>query len=205
MEVFTGFISPFPYDFAPRGWSKCAGQLLSIPQNDALFSLLGTNFGGDGRTTFGLPDLRGRLPIGIGDGPGLDPVLIGQKSGANYVTLTPAQTPLATHTHAATFTPSGGSNVEVRASTNPTATTGSLTDGSYIAAQKPIGGQTIFAPATPAPTTTIALGGVSGGGGSGTVTVAPNNPTQASPVSVMNPYLALSFCIAMFGIFPSRN
>ena len=70
-KPFLGQITLFPYNFAPFGWALCQGQLLSIAQNTALFSLLGTQFGGDGRTTFALPDLRGRVPIGQGSGPGL--------------------------------------------------------------------------------------------------------------------------------------
>ena len=71
MEPFIGQIQAFPYNFAPRGWALCDGQLLAISQNTALFSLIGTTYGGDGRTTFGLPDLRGRVPIHSGNGPGL--------------------------------------------------------------------------------------------------------------------------------------
>jgi microcystin-dependent protein len=87
----------FAGNFAPRGWSFCDGQLLAVSQNDALFSLLGTIYGGDGRTTFGLPDLRGRLPIHAGDGPGLSPRRLGAKAGAEDVTLTVNQLPSHSH------------------------------------------------------------------------------------------------------------
>lgn len=96
-EPFVGEIRMFAGNFAPRGWSFCDGQLLGVSQNDALFSLLGTIYGGDGRTTFGLPDLRGRVPIHAGDGPGLTPRAIGAKFGDEKVTLTSQQ--LASHTH----------------------------------------------------------------------------------------------------------
>jgi microcystin-dependent protein len=96
-EPFVGEIKMFAGTFAPRNWALCDGQLLSIPQNDALFSLFGTIYGGDGRTTFGLPDLRGRLPIHMGSGPGLSPRQIGQKFGQETVTLTGAQVPPHTH------------------------------------------------------------------------------------------------------------
>ena len=87
----------FAGNFAPRGWAFCDGQLLQVSQNDALFSLLGTIYGGDGRTTFGLPELRGRLPVHQGDGPGLTPRMIGQKTGTENVTVTANQVP--THNH----------------------------------------------------------------------------------------------------------
>jgi microcystin-dependent protein len=96
-EPFVGEIKMFAGTFAPRNWALCDGQLLSIPQNDALFSLLGTIYGGDGRTTFGLPDMRGRLPIHMGTGPGLTPRQIGQRFGQENVTLTAAQVPSHTH------------------------------------------------------------------------------------------------------------
>ncbi len=96
-EPFVGEIRMFAGNFAPRGWAYCDGQLLAVSQNDALFSLLGTIYGGDGRTTFGLPDLRGRIPIHAGTGPGLSPRRLGAKSGAENETLTTNQ--LASHTH----------------------------------------------------------------------------------------------------------
>lgn len=88
----------FAGNFAPRSFAFCDGQLLAISQNDALFSLFGTIYGGDGRTTFGLPDLRGRIPIHMGTGPGLSPRTLGSKSGSENVTLTTNQIP--SHGHA---------------------------------------------------------------------------------------------------------
>jgi microcystin-dependent protein len=98
-EPFLGEIRIFPYNFAPRGWAFCQGQLLAISQNTALFSLLGTTYGGNGITTFGLPDLRGRVAVHTGQGPGLSPYDLGQAGGTETVTLTSLQ--LAPHTHAA--------------------------------------------------------------------------------------------------------
>jgi microcystin-dependent protein len=89
-DVFVGEILLVPYNFAPTGFAFCEGQLLPISQNTALFSLLGTNYGGNGTSTFGLPDLRGAVPIGAGQGPGLSLYDLGQTSGATSVTLTPA-------------------------------------------------------------------------------------------------------------------
>ena len=96
-EPFVGEIRMFAGNFAPRGWAFCDGQLLAVSQNDALFSLLGTIYGGDGRTTFGLPDVRSRLPIHRGTGPGLSPRRLGSKGGEEKVTLTNNQ--LASHSH----------------------------------------------------------------------------------------------------------
>ena len=96
-EPFVGEIRMFAGNFAPRGWAFCDGQLLATSQNDALFSLLGTIYGGDGRTTFGLPDLRGRIPVHAGTGPGLSPRRLGAKAGAEKVTLTVNELPSHTH------------------------------------------------------------------------------------------------------------
>ena len=96
-DPFIGEIKMFAGNFAPRGWALCDGQLLAVSQNDALFSLFGTIYGGDGRTTFGLPDLRGRIPIHAGSGPGLSPRRLGAKGGAENVTLTTAQLPAHKH------------------------------------------------------------------------------------------------------------
>ena len=96
-EPFVGEVRMFAGNFAPRGWAFCDGQLLAVSQNDALFSLLGTIYGGDGRTTFGLPDLRGRIPIHAGTGPGLSPHRLGAKSGAEKETITVNQLPSHGH------------------------------------------------------------------------------------------------------------
>lgn len=96
-EPFVGEIRMFAGNFAPRGWAFCDGQLLAVSQNDALFSLLGTIYGGDGRTTFGLPDLRGRIPIHAGHGPGLSERRLGAKAGSEKETLTVNQ--LSSHSH----------------------------------------------------------------------------------------------------------
>lgn len=100
----------FAGNFAPRGWAFCDGQLLAVSQNDALFSLLGTIYGGDGRTTFGLPDLRGRLPIHAGHGPGLSERRLGAKGGAEKETLTVNQMPSHTHEFKGSDNLAGGPN-----------------------------------------------------------------------------------------------
>ena len=106
-EPYVGEIRMFAGNFAPRGWAFCDGQLLAVSSNDALFSLLGTIYGGDGRTTFGLPDLRGRLAIHQGTGPGLSPRNLGSKGGQEQVTLNANQ--LGGHGHTWKATTAGGS------------------------------------------------------------------------------------------------
>ena len=97
MEPFIGQICLFGFNFAPTGWAQCNGQLLPISQNQALFALLGTMYGGDGRTTFALPDLRGRVAVGTGQGPGLSNHMQGEQTGTETVTLSNAQIPAHTH------------------------------------------------------------------------------------------------------------
>ena len=113
-EPFVGEIRMFAGNFAPRGWAFCDGQLLAVSQNDALFSLLGTIYGGDGRTTFGLPDLRGRIPIHAGDGPGLSPRRVGAKGGEEKVTLTVNQLPSHAHSVKGTSDPADSSDPGTR-------------------------------------------------------------------------------------------
>lgn len=96
-EPFLGEVIMFAGNFAPRGWAFCEGQLLPISQHSALFSILGTMYGGDGRTTFALPDLRGRTPVGVGNGPGLSPVQQGQKGGSENTTITVMNMPSHNH------------------------------------------------------------------------------------------------------------
>lgn len=120
-EPFVGEIRMFAGNFAPRGWAFCDGQLLAVSQNDALFSLLGTVYGGDGRTTFGLPDMRGRLPLHAGLGPGLSERRLGSKGGSEQETLTVNQLPGHGHPFqgtagtATTRDPAGNSPAEAQA------------------------------------------------------------------------------------------
>lgn len=111
-EPFVGEIRMFAGNFAPRGWAFCDGQLLAVSQNDALFSLLGTIYGGDGRTTFGLPDLRGRLPIHAGQGPGLSERRLGARGGAESVTLSANQLPAHSHPLQASADAATGPNAD---------------------------------------------------------------------------------------------
>jgi len=122
MTPFIAEIIMFGGNFAPRGWALCDGQLLPISQYSALFSILGTTYGGDGRTTFALPDLRGRVPIHPGHGPGLSDYRLGQKSGAETVTLTVAQMP--SHNHTMGISEEDGNSNEANGNLLATATAG---------------------------------------------------------------------------------
>jgi microcystin-dependent protein len=106
-QPFVGEIRIFAGNFAPAGWAFCDGQLLSIAENDVLFQLIGTTYGGDGQETFALPDLRGRLPIHMGQGPGLSNRIIGEQGGTEVEALTVSQMPI--HTHAAVLSSGAGS------------------------------------------------------------------------------------------------
>ncbi len=125
MDPFVGELRLFGFNFAPRGWALCQGQLLPIAQNTALFSLLGTTYGGNGQTTFALPDLRGRAPIGFGQGPGLSDRVQGQWVGAEQVTLVGAQLPPHNHTVGASSAATGKSP----AGSYPAFTTGASSYG----------------------------------------------------------------------------
>lgn len=169
-DPFLGEIKIWAPNFAPRGWAFCNGQLLPISQNSALFSLLGTIYGGDGRTTFALPDLRGRVPLGMGTGPGLSPHSIGQRGGAETTTLTVNNLPAHTHTLNLATAAEGDSN-------DPAGRLLAQTDARSYSGQGPA----------------IPSGGATAGAGA----------NQA--VNNMQPYLSLSFIIALQGIFPSRS
>ena len=163
-EPFLAEIRMVGFNFAPRGWAFCDGQILPINQNQSLYSLMGTTYGGDGRTTFGLPDLRGRIPVHLGTG-----FRQGQKSGEETHTLSEAEMPAHTHPMRASELPGD--------STNPAGT---------LSAQSPVGDlQYASAVANKEMGETSVTGGV-----------AHNN---------MPPFLAVNFCIAILGLFPSRN
>jgi microcystin-dependent protein len=178
-EPFLGQISIVGFNFAPRGWAFCDGQILPINQNPSLYSLLGTTYGGDGRTSFALPDLRGRIPLHEGQGPGLSPRTLGQKGGHEQVTLTTAEMP--SHNHAVT--------ARMRAEGRP----GSLTDptGNMLASGTGIYRANAAAEDVDMDPAMIAVTQQNTGGG--------------QPFITMGPYLALNFIIALQGLFPSRS
>jgi microcystin-dependent protein len=189
MEVYMGTIQPFGFNFAPRDWATCQGQLIAIAQNSALFSLLGTTYGGNGQTTFGLPNLSGRMPMSQGSGGGLTPRTIGEMGGTENTMLTINNMPI--HNHPVT----GTLGVQV-AGTNSNPTNAPTATNKFLGASGGAAGSaTIWSDALNSP---VDMGGVIG-----TVTVGPSGGSQ--PFGLMNPYLVLNFCIAMQGIFPSRN
>jgi microcystin-dependent protein len=178
-NVFIGQISMFGGDFAPRGFALCNGQLLAITQNQALFSLIGTTYGGDGRSTFGLPNLQSSLSIHVGHGPGLSNYNLGQAGGSPTVTIDTTTMPAHGHTFNATQTAATAGTI-----TN-TLLPGQPTNKRDFYAN-PVSGQ-------PDPQPQILAGGVcSSTGGS------------QSHTNLM-PSLCITFMIALSGIFPSRN
>ena len=179
-EPFLGEIRILSFTFAPRGWALCDGQILSINQNQALFSLLGTTYGGDGQTTFALPNLRGRWMVGQGSGPGLSSRTMGEVAGQATVALPTGEMP--SHTHALIGVQ--GSLVPNR-STSPAGRYWSNEPKAVPGPQRPpyLTGQ---------PNTTLNPGALSNAGG--------GQPHENRP-----PYLVLSFAMALQGIFPSRN
>ncbi|MEQ8603902.1 MAG: tail fiber protein [Marivibrio sp.] len=196
---FIGMLASFGFSFAPRNWGLCAGALISIAQNQSLFSLIGTLYGGDGRTVFALPDLRGRAAIGFGQSAGTSHYPIGQRLGWETQTLSVSEMPA--HTHTAAFTPAGGGSATVEVSTtqgsNATPQAGDYLGGGGLTAPQPL-----YVPANQAGTT-VALGGVSGTGGDGVVAVQDTGGGQS--FSVVQPILAINWSICLFGLYPQRN
>ncbi|MET4106730.1 tail fiber protein [Hymenobacter sp. UYP22] len=178
MDAFIGEIRLMGFPFAPKGWLFCQGQLLSVSANQALFSLLGTMYGGDGRTTFALPDLRGRVALGAGQGPGLAPYAQGQMGGTEIITLTADSMPK--HEHAFT-----GGTIKTAA-----AAEFSQADQSYPAP----GAVTQFAVGKP--NVTLAPGSLS-------TTLSPMGGNQ--PHENRQPMAVMNYAIATQGYFPSRG
>jgi microcystin-dependent protein len=197
-EPFLGEIIMFAGNFAPRGWALCDGQLLSISSNQALFSILGTAYGGDGRTSFGLPDLRSRAPIHAGQGNGLTSHRLGSKSGAEYIRLTTDTLPQ--HQHAVALSGAGSATFSLKAST---AAGNTPTPGPTTIPAKVMGGLNAFDAYTTAAADTTLLPGTA----STTVNVEGNTGMTGAgqSVPIVPPVLALNFIIATAGDFPSRN
>jgi microcystin-dependent protein len=179
-EPFVGQMLMFCGNFAPFGTAFCNGQLLQISQNTALFSLLGTNYGGDGKTTFALPNLQGSVPVGMGQGPGLSQYVIGQSSGTQTVTLTASQMPV----HAHTF------NVSTANATSPS-------PSGHVPAKPTAANASAYAVSQSAPYPALAPQamnpqscGIVGG---------------SQPHTNMMPTLFISFIIALQGVFPPRS
>ncbi|UXY15302.1 tail fiber protein [Chitiniphilus purpureus] len=214
MEPFLGEIKMVGFNFAPRGYAMCQGQQMSIAQNSALFALLGTMYGGNGQTTFGLPDYRGRSPVGMGQGPGLSMIVQGEVAGTENVTLTTGQLP--PHAPVAQFVgqPSNGSvTLSADVATSTTAAMVPPTQGSttYLSATTAKAGPTNVAfnglfTGTAPDATKASLGGLSGQASitpQGSITISPVG--GGLPVAIRNPFLGTNFVIATEGVFPSRN
>jgi microcystin-dependent protein len=207
MEGTMGEIRGFAGNFAPKAWAYCEGQLISISQNSALFSLLGTTYGGDGRTTFALPDLRGRVPIQQGTGPGLSTYRLGQRGGQEIVTLTSNQMP--SHTHSAipatsgaqaTITGTGTIKADSTAGTNNP-------DGKYPATVVDNNGDPLNAYGGTSDIN-MASGGVDITGTALITNIPP--PTIANTGGGQyhenrQPYLTINWIICMIGLFPTRS
>ncbi len=214
-DSYTGMVCMTAATFCPRGYAEANGQLLAISSNTALFSLIGTNYGGDGRTTFGLPDLRGRTPVGLGRGAGLSNVIQGERRGFEDVVQTVAM--LASHSHAATVTIPSSATLP----------------GTGSVSVVPGAAQTGSGTASPAASTTYHLGGVGGrasdgpyssgtpGGNAAKVDgvsvqvdasalgtgaqVTVGNTGGSQPIPTVPPQLGMRFCISTNGIFPPRS
>ncbi|MCO7227297.1 phage tail protein [Pleionea sp. CnH1-48] len=174
-EPFIGEIRIMPYTFAPRSWAACDGQLLPISQNTALFAIIGTIYGGDGRTTMGLPNLKARVPMHPGNGPGLTPRDEGEALGANAITLNSNQLPVHNH-RAVGIRRAGSTNV-------PNNTVFPATDKD-LNVHEYIQNSTSLTPMS----------------GESLATYGGNQPHENQ-----QPYLAMQFCIALEGLFPSRS
>lgn len=173
---YLGEIRPFAGNFNPRGWAFCNGALLSIAQNNALFALLGTTYGGDGQTTFGLPDLRGRVALSQGQGPGLTNRVLGEKAGAETVTLTVQQMPQHNHVAIASATEAASPAVTGRIPATPK-------NGGKFYLPTGVGTQSVVA---------LDAATIGSAGGS-------------QPHNNIMPITAINYIIALEGIFPSQN
>jgi microcystin-dependent protein len=173
-DPFVAEIRIFGFNFAPKGWAFCAGQLLPISQNTALFSLLGTTYGGDGKSTFALPDMQGNAPMQPGQGQGLSQRFLGEMSGVDNITLLVSEMPF--HTHAL----QANDFQADKTVPSPTTSLGESQGGNFYAGGNPVPALSLMAFQALPP---------AGGG-------LPHNNMQ--------PYLTLNFCIALQGIFPQR-
>jgi microcystin-dependent protein len=186
---YVGEIILVGFTFAPVGWALCDGHLLPIAQNDTLFQLIGTTYGGDGQTTFAVPDLRGRIPIGQGQGPSLQNYIIGQVAGSEAVTLTVNQIPNHTHT-----VNSSGLTATAKCRT-----------GTPVANQRtPVGNvHAVEAAGVTMPYSSAAPDAVMN---ADPVTISGNTAATGTSTAHDNrqPFLTMNYCISLFGVFPSQ-
>ncbi|MFL1559357.1 phage tail protein [Pseudomonas sp. O11] len=195
MDVYMGTVMTFAFNYAPSGWALCNGQIINIAQNQALFAVLGTVYGGNGVQTFGLPNLQSRAPICQGTGPGLSTRTMGEISGAETVTSTVNNLPNHTHTMAGV---TATTTVQLaNPASNPLGDP--TTTNSYIGASGSGPGlANIFSDAQGASPVPLK--------GAQTAITGSISPTgNGLPMAIMNPHLVLNFSIALEGIFPTRN
>jgi microcystin-dependent protein len=179
MDPFLAEIRIFPFNFAPKGWAFCDGQILPLSQNTALFSLLGTTYGGDGKSNFALPNLQGRAPMHPGQGPGLSLHDLGEAAGSDTVTLLSSEIP--GHSHAF--------NADNNAATVASPAGGAYAQGQWSSGQNS-GVVAMYTGAAP------------------NTTLSPNAiglNTGGQPHNNLMPYLTLNFCIALQGVYPPRT
>jgi microcystin-dependent protein len=175
---FVAQIQIFPYNFAPRNWAYCNGALLAISQNTALFSLLGTQYGGNGQTTFALPNLSNRAASGQGSGPGLTPRSMGETYGSSNVTLISTEMPVHAH------------NLVLYAQNTPAKRAASPSSGNALSVSTDTAATSFLPSGTANTTFAPQMIGPAGGG---------------QPHENRQPYLAVGFCIALQGVYPARN
>ena len=180
-DPFVGEIRCFGFNFAPKGWAFCNGQQLPISQNTALFSLIGTFYGGNGQTTFALPDLQGRVSMQFGQGPGLSQYSLGEQGGEETVTLIITEIPSHNHSFSGTTSNANAKRPTTGAAFAQTTKIGPISPGDNFYAQDNSPTLTAINPNTVAPV----------GGG--------------LPHTNLQPYLTLNFCIALQGLFPPRG
>ncbi|ADQ80265.1 Tail Collar domain protein [Paludibacter propionicigenes WB4] len=188
METFLAFIAAFGFNFPPYYWASCDGTLLPISQNSALYALLGTQYGGNGSSNFGLPDLRGRVMIGAGQGPGLALYEQGESGGTENCTT------LVAHNHTGII---GTASATIKAYSASGTSANPVARGSINVLSGSTGGS-IYG--TTDPDTALNVGG-----GAVTGSIVTNVTGSGSSFSLMQPYCPINFCIALSGIYPSRG
>lgn len=179
MEGVIGYTTLFAGNFAPKNWANCQGQIINIASNTALFSILGTVYGGNGTTTFGLPNLSGRRVVGAGNGPGLSPYSLGQVGGSENITLTMNQMPAHIHpeqivTHPASYDDSSGTVSEPAGAIYAGNGSGYSSSGGVL--MKPFN-----------------------------VSIQMTNAGSGIPYNIVPSYLGLNYVICMYGVFPARG
>lgn len=190
MDPFFGQIQAFAFNFPPRGWQTCSGQLLPIATNQALFALLGTYYGGDGRTSFALPDLRGRTIVGMGEGPGLSNIIIGETGGAEQITLATSNMPAHMH-----LLNSASVQTVIQTVDNTNESSDSNNGGNVLGTSGSM----------PSIYRESASGNDHLGGVTSTISGMTSVIGSSMPFDSRSPFLGMNYCIAVEGIFPPRD